>query len=637
MAVNKTINKRTNTHGAMRNCIEYVLRQDKTGELLTYVTGPYCHDEINYDLVYRTFLEEKKMWNKDSGRMYAHNIISWHKDEQITLEQAFEFGKEFAEKWFSGFQTLVAVHKDKEHIHCHLVTNSVSYEDGRKLHNTRNDLERMKQLTNQMCRERGLTVAEKGKHFDGSQIEKGEVIAWSKDKYNLFRQQVKESFVADCAMAVLKALENCISKEKFIEKMKQFGWNVNWTEKRKHITFQNQDGKKCVTAICLKHFIWISVRRDWRMNLMEIGKNPELQPTETAEQPKNSETITESLTQPSQTPEESPIKLKVERDILVQSFEKAKEFMRTQKKQIQTLEEEKRMILSDRQKLREEVRKSTVEIQRLTTELSETQKLNQSLQQSNDDLRNRNGLKSRKEQEQLEEEIKDVRDQNSKLQIQVNKSSVEAVDEAQKKQKEAEKKMEQAETKARNEKKRAEMEIRKAKKEVKVRTEKMRDTEYFWGMGYITVILFVIIQNGAFQNDFIDFFRTPFMWYFQFCEWLAHPTYDNGFNQKIAYTCGEAWVIRILAIVAVLLIVVIIMAIIMEIIKIYKKMWDKISQMFLIGSLSGIAVLGDVIREYLPVNLILTFGFINVGIMLLKMYFQKKFEEKSLYADNYYD
>ena len=254
MAVNKTINKRTNTHGAMRNCIEYVLRQDKTSELLTYITGPYCHNEINYDLVYRTFLEEKKMWNKDTGRMYAHNIISWHKDEQITPEQAFEFGKEFAENWFSGFQTLVAVHKDKDLIHCHLVTNSVSYEDGRKLHNTRKDLERMKQLTNQMCRERGLTVAEKGKHFDGSQIEIGEVIAWSKDKYNLFRQQVKDSFVADCAMAVLKALENCISKEKFIEKMKQFGWNVNWTEKRKHITFQNQEGKKVRDSNLFKTF-----------------------------------------------------------------------------------------------------------------------------------------------------------------------------------------------------------------------------------------------------------------------------------------------------------------------------------------------------------------------------------------------
>ena len=46
MAVNKTINKRTNTHGAMRNCIEYVLRQDKTSEPLTYVTGPYRYDVV---------------------------------------------------------------------------------------------------------------------------------------------------------------------------------------------------------------------------------------------------------------------------------------------------------------------------------------------------------------------------------------------------------------------------------------------------------------------------------------------------------------------------------------------------------------------------------------------------------------
>ena len=110
------------------------------------------------------------------------------------------------------------------------------------------------------------------------------------------------------------------------------------------------------------------------------------------------------------------------------------------------------------------------------------------------------------------------------------------------------------------------------------------------------------------------------MWYFQFCEWLAHPTYDNGFNQKIAYTGGEAWVIRFLAIVAVLFILVIVMVMIVETIKQYKKMWDEISQMFLIGSLSGIAVLGDVIRGYLPVNLILLFVFVNMGIMLLRVY-----------------
>lgn len=209
---------------------------------------------------------------------------------------------------------------------------------------------------------------------------------------------------------------------------------------------------------------------------------------------------------------------------------------------------------------------------------------------------------------------------SSKLQIQVNKSSVEEVDEAQKKQKEAEKKMEQAESKARNEKKRAELEIRKAKKEVKDRTENMKAMECFWGMGYITVVLFAILQNGAFQHDFIDFFMTPFMWYVRFCKWLVYPTYDNGFNQKIAYAGGEVWVIRILAIVAVLFIVGILMVIIMETIKQYKKMWNEISQMFLIGSLSWIAVLGDVIRGYLPVNLILLFAFVNMGIVLLRVY-----------------
>ena len=137
MAVNKTINKRTNTHGAMRNCIEYVLRQDKTSEQLTYMTGPYCHDAINYDLVYQTFLEERNYGIKTLEGCTPTILFSWHKDEQIILEQAFEFGKEFAEKWFQGFQTLVAVHKDKDHIHCHLVTNSVSYEDGKKLHTTK--------------------------------------------------------------------------------------------------------------------------------------------------------------------------------------------------------------------------------------------------------------------------------------------------------------------------------------------------------------------------------------------------------------------------------------------------------------------------------------------------------------------
>ena len=244
MAINKTVNKSTKSHGAMRNVLEYVLRDSKTKEHLVTVTGPYDRSVIDYDNVYQTFLEEKRLWNKDSGRMYAHNVISFHKDEEITLEEAFDFGKEFAQKWFADFQTVVAVHQDKEHKHIHLVTNSVSFVDGHKLHATKKDLDRMKELTNEMCKERGFTIAQKGKHFDGTPFDVGEVVAWSQDKYKLLANEVKESFLASCGLAVLNALESCTDKLQFIERMLEQGWETIWKDTKKHITFINEDGKR---------------------------------------------------------------------------------------------------------------------------------------------------------------------------------------------------------------------------------------------------------------------------------------------------------------------------------------------------------------------------------------------------------
>ena len=362
------------------------------------------------------------------------------------------------------------------------------------------------------------------------------------------------------------------------------------------------------------------------MNLMEIGKNPELQPTETAEQTKNSETITESLTQPSKTPEESPIKLKVERDILVQSFEKAKAFMRTQKKQIQTLEEEKQTILSDRQRLREEVRKSTVEIQRLTTELSETQKLNQSLQQSNDDLRNRNGLKSRSEQELLEEEIKDVRDQNSKLQIQVNKSSVEAVDEAQKKQKEAKKKartieyqFNKAQEEVKTVKKKTDCEIKKLKNEAK-------EKETFWMRAYIILVLLTVIKNTVFQKDLFACITVPLRFWYRYIEWLIHPSELNILGEREYFSAGWSWFLRIMAILIFLGLGISSEIFVLRKIEQYRKAWDKYSIWILLISVSSIAVIGDVVRKYFPINLILLLGLINIAAMEIKIYCHNKRE-----------
>ena len=244
MAINKVINKSTKSHGAMKNVIQYVLQEKKVIDGYADIIGPYEPDRITYDDVYQAFLEEKKIWKKDSGRMYAHNIISFHRDEKVNPEECMEIARKFCDQFFSGHQSLIAVHQDRDHLHIHIVTNTVSYIDGRKLHQSRADLEKQKVFTNQLCAERGLSVAEKGKHFDGAKIEEGEIRGWSKDKYRLLVNEAKKSFVADCAIAIVETLQGCTSREAFIAGMTQKGWNVTWTAKKKHITFVNGNGDK---------------------------------------------------------------------------------------------------------------------------------------------------------------------------------------------------------------------------------------------------------------------------------------------------------------------------------------------------------------------------------------------------------
>lgn len=266
MAINKVVNKSTKSHGAMRNVLEYVLRDEKVKEGYVEIAGPYSGETINYDEVYQTWLAEKRLWDKDSGRMYTHNIISFHKDEQVTPEQVLEIGKEFAERFFSGHQYVIGVHQDKDHLHCHIVTNSVSYLDGMKLHQTKRDLEHQKEFTNNLCLERGLTIAEKGHHFDGSVIEQGEITAWSKDKYNLLINDAKKSFVAECAIAIMEVVPQSTSREEFISGMEERGWSVQWEDSRKHIVFQNEDGKKVRDTNIEKTFAGMEVNKEALLN-----------------------------------------------------------------------------------------------------------------------------------------------------------------------------------------------------------------------------------------------------------------------------------------------------------------------------------------------------------------------------------
>ena len=357
------------------------------------------------------------------------------------------------------------------------------------------------------------------------------------------------------------------------------------------------------------------------MNLMEIGKN-----SEAIEKKMNLPDTIDKWKSLAQDQAKTLDIVTTEKNELQVKYQKLSEFILEFQERTHNLKIEKQKLFFENHELQEEIRKLNVEIQCQTIELSETQKLNQSLQQSNDDLRNRNGLKSRSEQEQLEEEIKDVRDQNSKLQVKVNKSSVEAVDEAQEKQKEAEKKartieyqFNKAQEEVKTVKKKTDCEIKKLKNEAK-------EKETFWMIAYMILVLLAVIKNTVFQKDLFACIIVPLRFWYRYIEWLIHPSELNILGEREYFSAGWSWFLRIMAILIFLGLGISSEIFVLRKIEQYRKAWDKYSIWILLISVSSIAVIGDVVRKYFPINLILLLGLINIAAMEIKIYCHNKRE-----------
>ena len=353
------------------------------------------------------------------------------------------------------------------------------------------------------------------------------------------------------------------------------------------------------------------------MNLMEITKGYEPKQNEQQEQMKNLSDTTDKWKLLAKEQATSLELVTKERDELQVRNQKMNEFILEFQKRTHSLKMEKQQLFFENHEMQEEMQKSNAEIQQMTEELSEMRKLNQSLQQSNDDLRNRNGLMTRSEQEQLEEEIKDVRNQNSKLKIRVNQSSVEAVEQAQQKQEEAEKQARQAENLAERERKQADVEIQRARRKAKSEVEDMRERQFFWDWGYLCVIFFSFIQNGAFQRDLLQLISVPINWCRGYVAWFEQLDY-------IGYSAGEVIFERIFSSAVIMAGIVGCVLLVWGGIEQYRKIWDEIYKMVLIASISFIVVLGNLIREYLPFNLLFVILVINVGAVLIRIYLNNK-------------
>lgn len=98
----------------------------------------------------------QELYGKTGGVKYHHIIQSFSPEDNITPEKAHEIGKELVESQFKGFEVFVVTHKDKDHIHNHLVVNSVSFENGLKYNASNKSLWDIKRESNRLCERENL-------------------------------------------------------------------------------------------------------------------------------------------------------------------------------------------------------------------------------------------------------------------------------------------------------------------------------------------------------------------------------------------------------------------------------------------------------------------------------------------------
>lgn len=257
MAIIKAISKVSKTNIGMKNDIKYIMDPKKTvfqetppngitfKATLISLDGFFAiDDESNYLEVYNSFMEEKRIWNKTDGRLYYHNVISFPPNGEVDPFDVMRIAQDFTYKFFNGYQSVIAVHIDTKHLHAHIITNSVSYIDGKKYNFSKRTLWDMKSYITEVCKEEGLTIEEKGKHYDGTAVEPFEIRAYDRNKWFLLHNKPENSYLVDCAHAIENAKTQATNKDDFIEYMLKLGWRVDWTDDIKYITFENSDNKK---------------------------------------------------------------------------------------------------------------------------------------------------------------------------------------------------------------------------------------------------------------------------------------------------------------------------------------------------------------------------------------------------------
>ena len=229
MAVIKAVNSRA----SIANAINYITKKEKTDEKL--ISGYNCCGITALDEMKAT----KEAWNKTGGRQYKHFIQSFSPNENISPDEAHKIAAELVESWnkFKGYEVCYATHKDKNHIHTHIIVNSVSFENGKKFCYSKKELQDFKDLLDKILLKYNKSICEKNT----------EITSFNINEYKTLEKALSgkyESWILNIALVINSAKQTAKSVEEFINILLQKGIKTEWKGSRKYITFKDKDNNK---------------------------------------------------------------------------------------------------------------------------------------------------------------------------------------------------------------------------------------------------------------------------------------------------------------------------------------------------------------------------------------------------------
>nr|WP_325200530.1 relaxase/mobilization nuclease domain-containing protein [uncultured Oscillibacter sp.] len=187
-----------------------MLNEEKTDALLT------VHLNCDPGREVREMLDTKQAYGKKDGVQYYHVIQSF-KPGEVTPELALEIAREFAEEHLPGFETVISVHVDKEHIHAHLIFNSVNADTGRKYHsNAQTYYRQLRAASDRLCREHGLSVI-----IEGDSSKAVSYIEW------LRQSKGQPTFRSMLEADLRTAIEDANDLGHFFMLMEHMGWEIS--------------------------------------------------------------------------------------------------------------------------------------------------------------------------------------------------------------------------------------------------------------------------------------------------------------------------------------------------------------------------------------------------------------------------